>query len=154
MVVATRWNPFREIAAMQSTLDRLFDESWSTVWPTAAGNTMPVDLYETDKSYIATVAIPGVHQDQISIRFENGVLTISAEVPQPEMKDARLLLQERGIGRYTRSIRLAQIVDVDQAEAHYENGLLVLNLPKKPEAQPKRISISTNGQKQLQSSSN
>jgi HSP20 family protein len=147
----TSWNPFREMAAMQNSLDRLFDDTWRTAWPVSTANTLPLDLYETDTGYIASVAIPGVNQDQISIRFEKGILTISAEIPQPEMKDARLLLQERGTGRYTRSISLSQFVDVDKAEAHYENGVLLLHLPKSPEAQPKRISIKTNGQKQLQS---
>lgn len=151
MVTITRWNPFREMAEMQSSLDRLFDDSWRTVWPATAANTLPIDLYETDTSYIASVAIPGVNQDQINIRFEKGILTISVEVKQPEFKDARPIVQERGIGQFTRTINLSQLVDVDHAEAHYENGMLLLNLPKSVEAQPKRITIKTDDQKQLQS---
>jgi HSP20 family protein len=151
MVAMTSWNPFREMAAMQNSLDRLFDDTWRTGWPVPTTNTLPLDLYETDNGYIASVAIPGVNQDQISIRFEKGTLTISAEIPQPEIENARILIQERGLGQYSRSISLAQLVDVDKAEAHYENGVLLLHLPKSPEAQPKRISIKTNGQKKLQS---
>jgi HSP20 family protein len=152
MVTVNRSNPFREMAAMQSSLDRFFDDSWRTVWPTVDGNTLPLDLYETDNSYLATITLPGVSQDQINIRFENGVLTISADVPQPDMKEARVLIQERGWGPYSRSINLSHLVDIDQAEAHYENGVLLLTLPKAPEAQPKRIEVKTNGQKQLKAS--
>jgi HSP20 family protein len=151
MATLTRWNPIREVAAMQSSLDRLFDDSWRTMWPTAAGNALPVDLYETDSAYLAVFAIPGVSQDQINIRFENGVLTVSAEIPQQQVENARVLIQERGYGRYSRSITLPEFVEVDKADAHYENGMLTLNLPKRPEAQPKQITIKVNGQKQLKS---
>ena len=153
MATLTRWNPIREAAAMQSSLDRLFDETWRTTWPTTAVNALPVDLYETSNGYQAVVAIPGVTQDQINIRFENGVLTISAEIPQMQLENARVLIQERGYGRYSRAITLPEFVDVDKADAHYENGLLTLILPKRPEAQPKMIAVKVNGsgQKQLQS---
>jgi HSP20 family protein len=151
MVTITRWNPFREMAAMQSSLDRLFDDSWHTVWPITTDNTLPLNLYETDKGYVASIAAPGLNQDQFNIRFENGVLTISAEIPKQEIENARVLVQEHASGRYSRSIALPQSVDVDQAEAHYENGILLLTLPKAPEAQPRRISVKTNGQKQLNS---
>ena len=153
MVTVTRLNPFREMASMQNSLDRLFDDSWRRGWPTIADNMLPLDLYETDKGYIATIAAPGLNQDQFDIRFENGVLTVSADIPQPEIENARVLIQERASGRYSRNITLSQSIDIDQVDAHYENGILMLTLPKAPEAQPKRIAIKTNGQKQLQSKS-
>jgi HSP20 family protein len=152
MATLTRWNPIREVAAMQSSLDRLFDESWRNLWPVTASGALPVDLYETDNAYKAVFAIPGVNQDQINIRFENGVLTVSAEIPQQQVENARVLIQERGFGRYSRSITLPEFVEVDKAEANYENGMLMLNLPKRPEAQPKQINIKVNGHKQLKSS--
>src|SRR4051812_27753790 len=121
MVTITSRNLFREIAAMQSSLDRLFNDSWRTVWPVTASNNLPLDLYETDKSYIALIAAPGLNQDQFNIRFENGVLTVYADVPQPNIENARILIQERTSGAYSRSITLPQSVDIDHAEAHYEN---------------------------------
>ena len=151
MINVTRWNPLREMTAMQSSLDRLFDDSWRTVWPVNTGNTLPLDLYETDKNYFVSVAAPGLNEDQFNIRFEDSVLTITADVPQPQIENAKVLIQERGAGHYSRSIVLPQSVNVDQAEAHYENGILALSLPKAPEAQPKRIEVKTNGQKQIKS---
>ena len=151
MATLNRWNPMRDMAAMQSSLDRLFDESWRTMWPTAAVNALLVDLYETDSAYMAVFTIPGVTQNQINIRFENGVLTVSAEIPQQQVENARVLIQERGYGRYSRSITLPEFVEVDKADAHYENGMLTLNLPKRPEAQPKQITIKVNDKKQLKS---
>ncbi len=151
MINVTRWNPLREMTAMQSSLDRLFDDSWRTVWPVNTANTLPLDLYETDKGYFVSVAAPGLNEDQFNIRFEDSVLTITADVPQPQIENAKVLIQERGSGHYSRSIVLPQSIDIDQAEAHYENGILALSLPKAPEAQPKRIEVKTNGQKQIKS---
>lgn len=154
MATIVRWNPFREMAAMQGTLDRLFDESWRSVWPSAtfAGNALAFDVHETDNGYTAVVNLPGVNADDINIKFDDGVLTISAEIEQTRTpENGRLLLQERTYGKYERSIRLPQLIDAEHAEAHYENGVLTLNLPKLPEAQPKQIAIKANGGKQLQS---
>jgi HSP20 family protein len=142
------------MAAMQSALDRVFDQNWGTSWPFATGNALPLDMYENDNEYVAVVALPGVNEDQINIRFENGVLTISAEVPQVKVANARVLVQEIPFGRYSRSVTLPQMIAIDQAEAHYENGILTLTLPKAPEAQPKLIPIkANNGRKQLKSGS-
>jgi hypothetical protein len=44
-----RWNPVREMAAMQSAMDRLFEDTWRTVRPTVAGNALALDVYETDR---------------------------------------------------------------------------------------------------------
>jgi len=152
MSTVIRWNPFREMAAMQSAFDRLFDDSWRTTWPTYNGNTLAFDVYETDNAYTATVAIPGVNADQINVSFHDGTLHVSAELPQPTFpENARLLAQERSFGQFTRSIRLPQDIDMNGVEASYENGVLTLNLPKSPETQPKQIQVKANGQKQIQS---
>jgi HSP20 family protein len=137
---------------MQSALDRLLDDSWRTAWPTYNGNTLAFDVYETDNAYTATVAIPGVSAEQINVSFHDGALHVSAEVPQPTFpENSRLLMQERSFGQFSRSIRLPQQIDASAVEATYENGVLTLNLPKTPEAQPKQIQVKTNGQKVIQS---
>lgn len=146
-----RWNPFREMAAMQSALDRMFEDSWRTT-PAFRGDTLAFDVYETDTEYTASVALPGLNPDEISIRLEDNVLTISAELPQPQVPEgAHVLVQERSFGTFSRSIRLPGLVDADHVEAHYEDGILTLTLPKAEEAQPKRIPVKAGG-KLLQSS--
>ncbi|MBI5666646.1 MAG: Hsp20/alpha crystallin family protein [Chloroflexi bacterium] len=152
MTTITRWNPFREMAAMQSALDRLFDDTWRTTWPTTASNALPLDVHETDSAYTVVTALPGLNADQINVKLENGALIISANVPQPSVPDkARVLIQERPFGQFVRAINLPQPVDTQKVEATYEQGILTLTLPKSPEAQPKLIPIKANG-KLLQSS--
>jgi HSP20 family protein len=150
MTSIIRWNPVREMAAMQNVLDRMFEESWRTIRPTNAGNVLPLDVYETDAAYTVFTAIPGVNPDEINVSLHDDVLTISGEVPQPtfaETQNARTLLLERGYGKFSRSIRLARPIDADNIEAAYENGILTLTLPIEPEAQPKLIQVKHNGHK-------
>jgi HSP20 family protein len=152
MSTIVRWNPFREMAAMQSTLDRLFDESWRTTWPEFTGNTLAFDVYDSDNAYTAIAALPGLSADQINVKLHDGSLTISAELPQPQApENARPLLQERTFGKFSRTISLPQRVNADQVEAVYENGILTLTLPKVPEVQPKQIAVKSHNGKMLQS---
>ena len=154
MATIVRWNPFREMAAMQSALDRMFDDSWRTSWPEFAGNTLAFDVYETDEAYTVVAALPGLNPDQINVKLHDGSLTISAELPQPQLpENARPILQERTFGNFSRTIALPQHVSTDKVEAGYENGILTLTLPKAPEAQPKMISVKTHNGKALPSKS-
>ena len=149
MSTVIRWNPVREMAAMQSAIDRLFDDSWRTVRPAAGGNVLPLDVFETDSAYIVYSTLPGIDPDQIKISLDDDILTISTEVPQAtfsEEEHVRVLLVERGYGKFNRSVRLGLPVDSDKIEAAYENGVLRLNLPKAAQAQPKQIRVRSNGQ--------
>lgn len=142
--MSTRWNPFREIATMQNAFDRMFDETWRTVWQAGNNGALSVDAYESDNAYTVIATLPGVNPDQINVQWHQGTLTISAEVTAMTLpENARWLVQERPFGRIARSIVLPEWVSVEQADAHYENGVLTLTLPKSPEAQPKLISIQT-----------
>jgi HSP20 family protein len=153
MATIVRWNPFREMAAMQSALDRMFDDSWRTTWPQFSGNTLAFDVYDSDTAYTAVVALPGLDADQINVRLHDGSLTISAEMPQPQApENAHPILQERTFGQFSRTIALPQPVKADAVEAVYENGILTLTVPKAPEAQPKQIEVkSSNGHKMIES---
>lgn len=149
-----RWNPFREMAAMQSAMDRLFDDAWRG-WPTVSGmnlNSLAFDVHETDNAYTVTTALPGVKAEHINVKMQDGVLTVDAEIPQPETpENTRALMQERVWGHFSRSISLPQSVNSEQVEATYEDGILTLTLPKAPEAQPKLIAIKNKDGKLLQS---
>lgn len=145
MSTIVRWNPFREMAAMQSALDRMFEDSWHGTGFTFNGS-LPLDVHESDEAYTVTAAIPGVNPDQINIKLHNDVLTISAEWPQSQVPEgARVLVQERPYGSFSRSINLPQPTDSNGVEAAYHNGILTLTLPKSPEAQPRTIPVRANG---------
>lgn len=145
-----RWNPFREVAAMQRAMDRAFDNFWGNDWPIqsrwGAFESPALDIHESDNAYNVMIPLPGLAPDQINVRIHNGILTISGELPQPKVADnSKVVVQERSYGTFSRSVSLPQTVDEDKVEASYENGVLNLTLPKVPQAQPKQIPIKSNG---------
>ncbi len=143
MTTVVRWNPIREMAAMQGALDRLFDENWRAVRNGANAGSLALDVHETDQAYVINAVVPGVSADALSISLHDGVLTISGEVPQAAHENSRALLLERSYGKFQRSIRLPLPVDASAVEATIENGVLTLTLPKSPEAQPRMIPVKS-----------
>lgn len=102
-----------------------------------------IDLAEQNGSYAVRAEIPGVRRDDIDVRIDGNLVTISAEVKKDweEKKEGRMLRTERQYGYASRSFTLANPVDETRADAKYENGILELTLPKKAAASTKRLSI-------------
>lgn len=144
MSTLIRWNPIREMAAMQSAIDRLFENTWRGVQPAWEGNLLPLDVHETDQAYTVVTNLPGLTPDQINVNIHENVLTISGETQREAQEEGtRSLIQERVYGKFSRSITLPQTVDMDNVEASYDNGVLTLTLPKLPSAQPRQIEIKS-----------
>ena len=142
-----RWNrnPFHEMVEMQNSLNRMFSEvnrsfgenEWAT-----AGNWLTVDVVESDDAYFVTANLPGINPDDIDITLHESTLTIRAEVIAPEIPEGtRRLLNERRYGQFRRSITLPETVDADHVEAEFNNGVLVLSIPKSEAAKPRQISV-------------
>jgi HSP20 family protein len=131
------------MVAMQGALDRLFDETWRGIRHDTGS--LALDVHETDQAYLVSAAVPGVNADAVNISLHDGVLTISGEAPQVTPENSRALLLGRLYGKFQRSIRLPQKVDINAVEASIENGVLTLTLPKSPEAQPRVIPVKTSG---------
>ena len=137
MTTVIRWNPFRELAAMQSAMDRMFDDAWRT-----NGYNLPIDVHETEDNYLIVADIPGVNPDNININLHDNVLTIGIEVPAAEInEDTRVLLNERFTGNLTRRFTLPQTINEDAVEANYDAGVLTLTLPKAEEVKPRQIRV-------------
>lgn len=103
-----------------------------------------LDIAETDTSYEVTVELPGMKSEDFNIEFKDGQLWISGERHQEsEEKGKTYHRMERRHGQFRRVIALGTDVDVDKVEASYRDGILSLNVPKIPAAQPRRISVKT-----------
>jgi HSP20 family protein len=102
-----------------------------------------IDVAEQDGQYAVKAEIPGVHKEDIDVRVDGNMVTISAEVKteKEEKQGTRILRQERQQGYASRSFTLACPVDETQAHANYQDGVLELTLPKKAAASSTRLSI-------------
>jgi HSP20 family protein len=125
------------------------DDAWRSMlrpWKLDMSEVAPrikLDVTEQDTSYTVKADIPGVRKDDIDIRIDGSQVTLSAELrKQSETKEnGRVLRSERQMGYASRSFTLASAVDEAKAEAHYENGVLELLLPKKASAASKRLTV-------------
>lgn len=103
--------------------------------PTFYGNhvsTMKTDIKETKKGYELSVDMPGFDKKDISLNLDNGYLTIEAKREEREEDDNNYLRRERN---YTckRSYYVGDAVTEEDVKAKYENGTLVIDVPKKKE---------------------
>ena len=103
-----------------------------------------VDVEEREDAVRLAFEVPGVAADALDVTVDDRVLTVSGERRfAPAENGASAYRLERRYGRFVRSVALPKTVDPARIEARYEHGVLHLELPKRPEAQPRRIPIST-----------
>jgi HSP20 family protein len=105
--------------------------------------TMKIDVTETDDAYAVKAELPGVRKDDIDVKIDGNVVSISAKVERnQEQKDGeRVIRRERYSGAFSRSFSLASDIDDMKASAQYQDGVLSLSLPKKARAEQKRLAI-------------
>lgn len=128
------------------SFSRMFDDFFKTEFPVwshnnfaAEGSTLPaVNIKETDKEFSLELAAPGMKKENFNVGVEDDVLTISAEREETkEEKEENYNRKEFTYTSFQRKFTLPETIDSNKVTAKYEDGVLLLSLPKKPEAQPK-----------------
>jgi HSP20 family protein len=132
-VAFARWDPLRDLLAIQHRLERLAS-SGPQGWAPA------VDLCETSDSFIVTAELPGLSRDQVKIEVNEGRLTLQGR------RDARVPCEqyhqvERGHGEFSRTFALPPTVDVEHIAADLRDGVLTITLPKSPDRGPRRVDV-------------
>lgn len=104
-----------------------------------------VDISETDTGYTIQAELAGVKKEDIHLELHHGVLTLSAEIKQEdkEEKGGRLIRQERRYGSIQRNFVVGDAVQQEDISAKFDNGLLLVSVPKVEEKEPekKRINV-------------
>jgi HSP20 family protein len=101
-----------------------------------------VDVEETDKEIFVRADLAGVDPKDIDVQVVDNVLTVSGgKEEEKEEKKKNYHRLERFAGRFYRSIRLPVAADATKVSATSVNGTLNITIPKKPEAQPKKITV-------------
>ncbi|MFL5897026.1 MAG: Hsp20/alpha crystallin family protein [Solirubrobacterales bacterium] len=148
-----RWDPAREMDALQSDVNRLFDGFFGRHQGTAASGASrrwipPMDLVETEDSLVLRADLPGMDREDISIEVKDGVLTVSGERrAQHEEKREGYHRVERSFGRFSRSLELPKGIDPASVGASFEKGVLEVRMPKPEERRPTRIEIGSSEEK-------
>jgi HSP20 family protein len=140
-----KYNPFRDLRAMQEQMNRLLDMAWNRevgeelregIWQP------PVDIYEDESSVVIKAEVPGVDQKEIDIRIEDNTLTIRGERKHSqEVKKENYHRVERYYGTFQRSFSLPHTINQEKVKASCDQGVLTITLPKREEKKPKQINV-------------
>lgn len=140
------WGPMTDMVTMQQAMDRLFDQAWarrSMGWREGERvAALPVDVYSTANELVLKASVPGVDPENVEITIEGDTLTIRGETKSP-LENVDYHIQERTYGPFGRTLTLNVPVDVDQAEATFDNGELTLTIPKAEAVRPKVITVKS-----------
>ena len=147
MTSLTRWNPFRTLQRLDpvTDIDDLFRNFpfRPMMRDVDAAPDIRLNVSEDERAYFVSAEIPGVSKEDIEITVEGSQVSLSAEVKREQTREsARELHSERLVGRSYRAFALPQEIDSAKCEAHYENGVLSLTLPKKSNGRSARVQIN------------
>ena len=154
MATLVRWEPFREMAALQNELSRFMNNLGGGDGESQQRWVPAVDIWETENAIVYAFDLPGVDQDKINVEVENETLTVSAERErtQEESRD-RFYRFERRYGTFSRTVGLPQGVSEHQIKASYNDGVLEIHVPKPAETKPRRIQIGNGTQPTIEGES-
>ena len=136
---------------MNQMFDEFFENNWMTPWDSDFGERFNgfsprVNLTERENELEVTAELPGLTEDDIDITLNRDALILKGEKRQEtEDKGDNHYRMERSYGRFSRTIPLpADVVDKDNVEAEFKNGVLTITLPKLEEATPisRRIAVN------------
>lgn len=129
------WDPFREMAPFfEERALATFDPNF--------------EVKETKEAYVFHADVPGVLEKDLEVSLTGNRLTIAGKRDSThEDKTDTYYAYERSYGNFTRSFTLPAGVEADKLRADLKDGVLTVMLPKKPEAQTKKIAVSTEAKK-------
>ena len=154
MATLVRWDPFREMAALQNEMGRFFNLFREGNGQTQQSWVPALDVWETENDIVYAFDLPGIPEDKISVELEDGTLSVTAERRrQSEVKDDRFYRFERRHGSFQRTIGLPEGVTEDDISADYRNGVLEVHVKKPVQAQPRRIQVGKGSQATIEGTS-
>jgi HSP20 family protein len=117
--------------------DRLFNGNAGTL----AGWSPAIDVREHENDFTVTAELPGLTADDVELRIENGVLSLTGEKKEEKTDGTEGHVIERRFGSFERSFTLPRGVDTTKVDAKFTDGVLTVTVPKAASAKPKKIAI-------------
>ncbi len=142
MATVVRWEPMRELASLQNEMSRFMNGLLEGNGRTTQSWVPALDVWETEKELVYAFDLPGIPEDAISVEFEDGALTVSAERARDQkIENDRFYRFERHFGSFTRTIGLPQGISEESINADYKNGVLEVHVRKPEQTKPRRIQV-------------
>jgi HSP20 family protein len=134
LVAFARWDPIRDLLAIQQRLDRYA--------PGPAGWTPAVDILETSDQYVVIAEVPGMGRDELEIQVHDGRLTLAGDRRERSTQCEQYHRVERGHGSFSRTFHLPVAVDGERVTADLRDGVLTVTCPKVSNGHARRIQVS------------
>ena len=113
--------------------------------PVWNARTPAVDVREAENEYVMEAELPGLTDKDIELNIEDNILTLSSKKEQDkEEKKNGYLIRERCNYEFARTFVLPKDVDREKIKAEFKDGLLLVSIPKSPEAKPRKIDVKSN----------
>lgn len=145
MANLTRRTPNRTLRTLQREVDSLFDQFFNRSEEAQDADAVwapQTDLVEKEDAFHLRLDVPGMSKEDISINLQNGALTVRGERTNEQTEDEEDYVRvERAFGTFHRTFRLPDVVDEENIEAAYEDGVLTINVPKTKESTRRQIEI-------------
>jgi len=135
-----RFSPLEEVSLLRNQLDRLFDSP--TLEKRTFNHILPVELVEKGNEYTVKLAMPGIPLEDIKVESTQKELTITAKKQARELqKDEHVHVSEFEYGSFSKHLTFPCAINTDAISASYDQGILMVTVPKAESAQPKQIEI-------------
>jgi HSP20 family protein len=126
-----RFDPFRE-------LDR-----FANGFPTTNRSPLPMDVVRSDGEVRLSFDLPGIDPADVELTVERNRLTVKASRNRQLAEGEKVLVGERPVGEFSRTLTLSEALDTGRVGARFEHGVLVVTIPVAEVAQARRIEIAT-----------
>ena len=147
-MTTNQFDPFRDLLSLQERMNRMFQDSLSRSRGDEADAAVsgswkpPVDIYEGADRVVLRADLPGVLQEHIDLRIENGTLRLKGERKMPDgLRPEDYHRVERPFGVFVRVFSLPSSVDTAKVRAEFKHGVLEVTLPKRQESQARPVVI-------------
>ncbi len=134
------WDPFRELDELRRATGRFLTTTATPRYQRRLEHP-PLDVLESDDGFVVIANLPGMQKDKIHISILGQSLTIEGERETDGEDRHQYIRQERGSGRFKRTIEFQSDVKGDDVKAHYQTGVLSISVPKAESAKPKQITV-------------
>ena len=118
------------------------NSSWDEALEKESWVAPKTNIYETIDNYFLTTDMPGVSRENIKVELERGSLLVMGRIDYESISTHKFILQENELGNFYRKFNLSDSVDSNKIDARFENGQLVVTLPKHERVKPKTIVIN------------
>ncbi|HKJ05699.1 MAG TPA: Hsp20/alpha crystallin family protein [Geopsychrobacteraceae bacterium] len=143
-----RMDLFREMENLQREIDHTFGHfgvgrrlSPSFLPGIGTGDYPRINLSEDEESFYLEAMSPGINPKELSLNVMQHTLNLSGERKQEKESKCTWHRNERGSGKFMRTIEFPTAINIEKADAEYHNGMLLITLPKAESVKPKRIEI-------------